>query len=189
MARAASMTRPTWKGCGPSQSSGTEVKRGGLGIGNMHGEFSPSERPKSLLASIAARLSRVWGQLRASARTLARALGDARHNWTISRKSVSSAGLLTGPTDTQRTKPVPVSVVSVYSCGVETVYNLTVDGEHEYFANGVLVSNCDALRYSVMAVFENAEPIKKDVVPTYDEWVLNKILNEDKITGGEDPDW
>jgi hypothetical protein len=24
------------------------------------------------------------------------------------------------------------------------VYNLTVDGEHEFFANGVLVHNCDA---------------------------------------------
>lgn len=27
------------------------------------------------------------------------------------------------------------------------VYNLTVSGQHEYFANGVLVSNCDTLRY------------------------------------------
>lgn len=27
------------------------------------------------------------------------------------------------------------------------VYNLTVDGEHEYFANGVLTHNCDALAY------------------------------------------
>ena len=28
----------------------------------------------------------------------------------------------------------------------KAVYNLTVDGAHEYFANGVLVHNCDALR-------------------------------------------
>lgn len=28
------------------------------------------------------------------------------------------------------------------------MYNLTVDGEHEYYANGVLVSNCDAVRYA-----------------------------------------
>ena len=28
------------------------------------------------------------------------------------------------------------------------VYNLTVAGEHEYFANGLLVGNCDALRYA-----------------------------------------
>lgn len=29
----------------------------------------------------------------------------------------------------------------------QAVFNLTVEGEHEYFASGVLVSNCDALRY------------------------------------------
>jgi len=29
------------------------------------------------------------------------------------------------------------------------VYNLTVDEEHEFYANGTLVSNCDALRYFV----------------------------------------
>lgn len=29
----------------------------------------------------------------------------------------------------------------------EPVYNLTVEGAHEYYAAGVLVSNCDAARY------------------------------------------
>jgi hypothetical protein len=28
------------------------------------------------------------------------------------------------------------------------VFNITVDGEHEYFASGVLVSNCDAALYA-----------------------------------------
>lgn len=32
------------------------------------------------------------------------------------------------------------------------VYNITVDGEHEFFANGVLVSNCDAARYAYAAM-------------------------------------
>jgi hypothetical protein len=40
-----------------------------------------------------------------------------------------------------------VSVVAVRGAGTGTVYNLTVDEVHEYFANGVLVSNCDAIRY------------------------------------------
>ena len=35
---------------------------------------------------------------------------------------------------------------------VETVYNLTVADRHEYFANGLLVSNCDAARYSYEAL-------------------------------------
>jgi len=31
--------------------------------------------------------------------------------------------------------------------GIEPVYDITVADAHEFFANGVLVSNCDALRY------------------------------------------
>jgi hypothetical protein len=30
------------------------------------------------------------------------------------------------------------------------VYNLTVEGDHEFFAAGVLTHNCDALRYAVV---------------------------------------
>jgi hypothetical protein len=33
------------------------------------------------------------------------------------------------------------------SLGVQPVYNLTVEDEHEYFANGILVSNCDSFEY------------------------------------------
>src|SRR5699024_720522 len=32
----------------------------------------------------------------------------------------------------------------------EKVYNITVEDEHEYFANGILTHNCDSLRYSIM---------------------------------------
>ena len=32
------------------------------------------------------------------------------------------------------------------------VYNLTVEGEPEYFANGVLVHNCDSSGYIVSAI-------------------------------------
>ena len=36
----------------------------------------------------------------------------------------------------------------------EEVYDLLVDGQHEYFANGILVHNClDALRYCVWTKF------------------------------------
>ena len=35
----------------------------------------------------------------------------------------------------------------------EHVYNMEVEGEHEYFANDILVSNCiDAARYYTLAV-------------------------------------
>jgi len=42
----------------------------------------------------------------------------------------------------------------------EKVYNLTVEHAHEYFANGVLVSNCDALRY---VIIELSKPAMKPV--------------------------
>lgn len=43
---------------------------------------------------------------------------------------------------------VPVRVLSVAEATVSPVYNLTVEGVPEYFANGILVHNClDSLRY------------------------------------------
>ena len=40
----------------------------------------------------------------------------------------------------------------VYESGHEPVYNLTVAECHEFFANGVLVHNCDALRYGLCEI-------------------------------------
>lgn len=37
------------------------------------------------------------------------------------------------------------------------VYNLTIEGEHEYFANNVLVSNCDAGEYATFWIIANQE--------------------------------
>jgi hypothetical protein len=48
-------------------------------------------------------------------------------------------------------KPAPVYVLHSCGSGIKApVYNLTVATEHEYFANGILVSNCDALRYMIV---------------------------------------
>jgi hypothetical protein len=41
------------------------------------------------------------------------------------------------------------SVIAVLPAGRETVYNLTVHECHEFYANGILVKNCDALRYMI----------------------------------------
>lgn len=68
----------------------------------------------------------------------------------------------------------------------------TEDGKEENYKekpHKYLDHQMDAWRYATMAIFESAEPIKKDVIPTYDQWVLNKILSDDAITGDEDPDW
>ncbi len=43
-------------------------------------------------------------------------------------------------------------MLDVRAAGAEPVYNLTVAGAHEYYANGILVHNCDALRYVVSSL-------------------------------------
>jgi hypothetical protein len=72
----------------------------------------------------------------------------------------STAGLITKPelartagsrslsTNTTSRSAAPVHVLSVSAeQRKRPVYNLTVEGQPEYFANGILVHNCDAVRY------------------------------------------
>ena len=49
----------------------------------------------------------------------------------------------------QKQKLVPDTVVSVIDGNKKSdVYNITVEDAHEFLANGILVKNCDALRYA-----------------------------------------
>ena len=48
-----------------------------------------------------------------------------------------------------------IRIVKRKSCGKEDVYNLTIEKEHNYYANGILVKNCmDEMRY----VLHNQKP-------------------------------
>jgi phage terminase large subunit-like protein len=72
-----------------------------------------------------------------------------------------------GAADTRKPKLAAVSAAGV--CGdndaPREVFNLTVEDAHEFFANGVLVHNCDALRYCLMerawGVMEDYQPPKR----------------------------
>jgi len=61
----------------------------------------------------------------------------------------------------------PHIVESVYETNrKKAVYNITVEDEHCYYANGILVANCDCLRYMVMSRPENADiEFKKPIHP------------------------
>lgn len=74
---------------------------------------------------------------------------------TISRASAAFARSLSLLIDTRKQKPVllPARLLSEgRPLGKAPVYNITVEHAHEYFANGVLVSNCDAFRYAVTTI-------------------------------------
>jgi hypothetical protein len=76
---------------------------------------------------------------------------------------------------------VPCRVLRVEPTGrEETVYNLTVEQDHEYFANGLLVSNCDAFVYLWRHAFHHFSR-KKIVAPTFgtNEW--EKRFDEEQI--------
>lgn len=56
------------------------------------------------------------------------------------------------PINTQKQNTVQYHVgekIIGLSKGMQPVYNLTIEDEHEYYANNVLVANCDSFRYGV----------------------------------------
>lgn len=55
-------------------------------------------------------------------------------------------------TNTLRLDVASTNVVGSWDSQKENVYTLTVADAHEYFANGVLVSNCDAVRYLCLSL-------------------------------------
>lgn len=64
-----------------------------------------------------------------------------------SKKSIAQINAI-GKIDEQKIKRI--KIVRKYK---EHVYNMEIEGEHEYFANDILVSNCiDAARYYTIAV-------------------------------------
>lgn len=46
----------------------------------------------------------------------------------------------------------------------------------------------DAVRYALMAIFESALPIKKEVIPSYADWVNTQMM-QSMPTPIDDPDW
>lgn len=67
---------------------------------------------------------------------------------------------------------VTLKVSNCYNGKPEKVYNLQVRDTHEYFANGVLVSNCDAIRYLVYSLDYNRKTTPDDNSGEYvREWL------------------
>lgn len=67
----------------------------------------------------------------------------------MSTSPVPSVAWSSERTDTRNPVAAPIRVLRVEPTGRnETVYNFSVQEAHEYFVEGVLVSNCDAGRYA-----------------------------------------
>ena len=84
--------------------------------------------------------------------------GGGRLDWITSGEFASAARNLP-QTGIQRPEPVRGRVLTVTEAGTaDKVYDITVEDQHEFFADGILVLNCiDALRYAL----EGARRVKK----------------------------
>jgi hypothetical protein len=85
-----------------------------------------------------------------------------QRDWTFRRGHVSSVAQSTAATSTLQARPAPVHVVSSSLIrgegSEEAVYNLEVEGAHEYFAQGILVHNCRYILYSTFGHGRSAQP-------------------------------
>ena len=83
----------------------------------------------------------------------------------------------------RRYAPTRWCAVSVANVDIDTheqdVYNLTVDDAHEYFANGILVHNCDSIKSVLADWAATAVPLTE--VEKWELKMRDKGLNKDEI--------
>lgn len=129
--------------------SGTDPKKGASGIASTR-RTSGSETfvEKSADAISAERNTlRLRENLRGFAATTARVHGAERQGRTTCSVLARSAVRASSSTNTDRVGIVHDRVRSVRAVGRSAVYNIAVEDVGVYFAEGVLVSNCDMIRY------------------------------------------
>lgn len=97
-----------------------------------------------------------------------------------STEPASNAGLSSESIGTRTRSFAPGRVSTVRALGrSEPVYNLTVEGEHEYFANGILVANCaDAFLYLCRTMLPKYDPEKAGPRQGSEEWIAQQMREE-----------
>ena len=135
--------------------SGTDQKREESGIDCTQWEKESDQY--NAPANVVERLSCLPIRIRNSAQTAASQNGEETTTLMMRQESASSVEKNSVPIDIA--KQCVVEALVLHSIVIneernEDVYDLLVDGQHEYFANGILVHNClDALRYCVWTKF------------------------------------
>jgi hypothetical protein len=136
-----------WKESDLLQRNGTPQKRVNNGIPITEKLLSPTSMPNAL-GAINLTLNLTWQKINRAV-ALAAALPQSAGQVVLmilkefvdgAKKLLSRINILS---------PIPVVYVVRSTIGIsQKVYNITVEDQHEYFANGVLVSNCDAALYA-----------------------------------------
>lgn len=135
--------------------SGTGQRREESGIGCI--QWEKENDLHNVPANVVERLSCLPIRMRNSAQTTASQNGEETTTLMTRQESASSVEKNSVPIDIA--KQCVVEALVLHSIVIneernEDVYDLLVEGQHEYFANGILVHNClDALRYCTWSKF------------------------------------
>jgi hypothetical protein len=145
-------TRLTWPESASLQKSGTPAKKVERGIGNTALKQWRKDCQRNLSAVIAPRNSKHAVCVPAFAPTNASPLGAGLRAWITLKKNALSVLKSLSKANTANKEPVAAFVAGVSLAGKGAVYNLTVEDCPEYFAEGILVHNCDSSRYLILAL-------------------------------------
>lgn len=139
--------------------SGISQKRAGHGIVSMAEKLLNRFNRENSSVNIAEQDTKLNHlALLDSARTNANQHGGERQGLITNLGNVNIASQSSLSTDTQNKNFVAVHAVNkIKENKLHDVYNLMVEDCPEFFANGILVHNCDALRYAIATdIYENS---------------------------------
>jgi hypothetical protein len=155
-----------WSASDPLPRHGTPARKGSNGTGStlaFCGKVSSQPREPVNCAAGPTRTA-ARPDSAGSAPTTASQPGGAGLVSTTSSAAARNAQRCSQSTGTRKSSPVRLYVLANESLDQSVpVYDLTVDGCHEFYAEGVLVHNCqDALRYACMGEFGPASGSRHD---------------------------
>lgn len=163
---------------------GISLRRAAGGTQRLHGKLLKNERKKRTRANVVAKsLSRKRLNRRhtvvepvepVSFEDAVRMASGSQNNTSrrlnnesLSSKPASVAGRIFEPDRPELSiaKPTEVTSISTVQGKPQRVLNLEVETVNDYFANGVLVHNCDASRYAKVNLLRAARVVDPDRVP------------------------
>jgi len=146
--------RNIWQGLDYSQKNGTLLKRVGNGIQNMGKKFSVISFPVISFVKIVGNLLNPLFRHQDFVPIIVNQHQDGNQGKILSQENANDVRQISKQINIANQDSAPINAVHLVgakSKGLQTVYNISVKGIHEYYANGFLVSNCDAARYGAMA--------------------------------------
>ena len=174
-------TLNTWKESDHLLLSGTDQKKEENGTEIMELKHSKTDsRCKAVVMYVISRMKR-WEERKQTdfAPIVASLHGEEKAESITSNENAQLASR-----NLQQTSIVnKFFVENVVSSGVSNVYNISVEDAHEYYANGILVRNCDALRYLLMRLPDDPDRLKNSSHKPPDRYIIGEDEDEDGQNG------